>query len=155
MNDYPAAKARWFHIRRPGKQFVAMAIAALIVVALAWPLWTWMNQWEFRRALSSNAEDVHEWVRADGFLPDYTYKLKAKISEEEFHRYIERFQLTPHFPGRGYMDDPHWLKWQDRKGTEWWDPSESLAETFVKQSGDNWTYAKREGGYLYLKSLEH
>jgi hypothetical protein len=130
---------------------------ALAVAALVWALWGRMTQWGFRRALPSNAEDVHEWFREDGFLPDYSYKLKAKISEEQFHQYVERFELTQHYPLRQYSDDIEpWLRWKaDRAAPEWWDPSESLVQTFVRQSGDNWTYAKRERGYLYLKSIEH
>ncbi len=151
-----APKRRWFQFRRPGKRFVALVIV-LLVVAMVWALWGQLNQWEFRRALPSNAEDVHEWFREDGFLPDYRYKLKAKISDEQFHRYIERFELTPHSPQRRYSDSPEtWLRWQDhRRQTEWWDPSESLDETFVRQVGDTWTYAKREREYLYLQSINH
>ena len=152
MSEGHAIKCRCW----PRKRFVALVIT-LVVVALVWAWWGRMNQWGFRRALPSNAEDVHEWFREDGFLPDYSYQLKAKISDEQFHRYIERFELTPHSPERQYSEGPEpWLSWQNNGPTiEWWDPSESLAETFVKQSGDNWTYAKRERGYLYLKSLEH
>jgi hypothetical protein len=117
-----------------------------------------MNEWGFRRALPPSAEDVHEWSREDGFLPDYSYKLKAKISEDQFHLYIDRFQLTPHAPDRQYSQDAKiYLQWRAETNPEiaWWNPTESLAETFVRQVGDNWTFAKRERGYLYLKSLDH
>ncbi len=148
-----APNRRGFRMRR---RFVALVLA-VVVVAVAWASWGRMTQWGFRRALPSNAEDVHEWIREDGFLPDYSYKLKAKISDEDFHRYIDRLKLTPNAAGRQYSQDAEaWLRWQpDPAAPEWWNPSESLAETFVRHSGDNWTYAKRERGYLYLKSLEH
>lgn len=142
----------------PKRRWSVALFTALLVTGVAWALWGPMTQWGFRRALPSNAEDVHEWFWEDGFLPDYTYKLKAKMSDEQFHRYLERLKLTPHSPDRPYSDDSQvWLRWKDRHGgaLECWDPSESLAETFVLQAGDTWTFAKRERGYLYLKSLNH
>ncbi len=147
-----APSRRWW----ARKRLVALVIG-LVVVALVWASWGRMTQWAFRRALPSHAEDVHESIREDGFLPDYRYKLKAKISEEQFRRYIEQFGLTAHSSMRKYSDDADvWLRWQHSgRKVDGWDPSESLDETFVRQAGDTWTFAKRERGYLYLMSLNH
>ncbi len=145
---------RWVRFR-PRTRLVAIGLA-VVVASLTWILWA--DQWKFRRELPRGAEDVHEWIREDGFLPDYSYMLKAKLTEKQFREYVERLELTPHSPMRHYTQDAQpWLRWD--KGhdaeTDWWDPSESLEDTFVSQRGDIWTYAKYERGYLYLKSLNH
>jgi hypothetical protein len=128
-----------------------------VIVVLVVAFGQRLTQWPFRHALPSNAQDIHEWFREDGFLPDYAYKLKARISDKEFHAYVKRFELTPHHPDRQYSGDiKPWLHWRSqRPAIDWWDPSESLDNTFVRQVGDSWTYAKWERGYLYLKSLDH
>ncbi len=142
--------------RRPGKKFIVLVIG-LVAVALVWSFWDELNQWGFRRALPSDAQDIQEWSYSDAFIGDYIYKLKARISEDGFYKYIERLGLTAHTTDRQYSQSTEpWLRWPDnQRATPWWDPSESLATTFVKQTGDQWTFAKRERGYLYLKSLVH
>lgn len=113
--------------------------------------------WSFRKALPSSAQDIHESYWTDTLLPDYDYKLKAKITEEEFRRYVAKFGLTPHTTTRKYSDLVVCLDWaaspEFRRG--WWDPSTSLDSTFVWQSNTVWTYAKYERGHLYLQSLRH
>jgi hypothetical protein len=152
----PVPGREGFRSRRPGKRFIALAIG-LVAVGVVWTFWDELNQWGFRRALPSSAQEVQEWSYSDAFIGDYIYKLKAQISEDDFYRYIERLGLTAHTADRRYTQSTEpWLMWRDnRPATPWWDPSESLATTFVKQSGDQWTFAKRERGYLYLKSLVH
>lgn len=49
----------------------------------------------FRRALPETATDVHEDAWEDGFLPDYHYCLKAKISAVELEAYARRLELAP------------------------------------------------------------
>lgn len=155
--DTSLTTRRW----QPNWRFVALAgalimalVAALAVATLAWIVSERWNQWEFRRVLPRDAQDVHEFAQEFGLLPDYTYQLKAKISEEQFRRYVKRLGLTPHFPGRQFTDDPAWLSWE-RGDPDWWDPSGSLDGTYVEQIGDTWTLAKRERGYLYLWSVCH
>jgi hypothetical protein len=133
---------------------VVALVAALAIATLAWIVSERWNQWEFRRLLPGDAQDVHELIHEYGFLPDYTYQLKAKISDEQFRQYVERLGLTPHFAGRQYSDVPAWLNWKEGEA-DWWDPSESLDATYVEQIGETWTFAKHERGYLYLMSLNH
>ena len=108
-------------------------------------------------ALPSSATDVHEWAHDDGFLPDYTHLLKARITADEFRAYVEKAGMAPHTPTRKYEDDEHWLNWRFTGGCheDWWDPSDSLEGTFARNHGDEWGYAKYENGYIYVKSLEH
>ncbi len=139
------------------KRTLVAAFVLVLAVVIVW-LCSGAGQWGFRRALPPSAQDVHEWFQEDSFLPDYTYMLKARITEQEFRNYVDRFQLTPHTPARVYSQDTEpWLRWHPaRSETEaWWDPGESLSETFVRQEGDTWTFAKYENGYLYLYSLNH
>ncbi len=114
-----------------------------------------MNVWPLLRALPSSATDVHEWSREDGFLPDYTYLLRARITPEEFQSYVQARGLTPHTATREYEDLELWLRWKYKPELPWWNPSDSLNTTFVANSGREWTYAKYEDGHIYVKSLSH
>jgi hypothetical protein len=141
-----------------GKRRWLRVLTILFAIGLILFLWARPDQWRFRRELPWRAQDVKEWHQSDGFLPDYSYQLKAKITEEQFHRYIAKFELTPHTPTRKYSDSPEaWLTWHRAPGFSgaWWDPSDSLEHTFVWQGNDTWTFAKYERGYLYLASLNH
>jgi hypothetical protein len=150
----------WLVPRKPigSLWFCQMASVIAVVlylagVALCYEAFTW----PFRRALPWSAHQVHEWYWTDTLIPDYSYQLKAKITEEEFRRYVTRFGLTPHTTNRRYSDDLILLRWDSASGSgrEWWDPSESLDSTFVKQDRYTWTFAKYEHGYLFLSSLAH
>ncbi|MGC3956462.1 MAG: hypothetical protein QM813_00340 [Verrucomicrobiota bacterium] len=111
----------------------------------------------WRQDLPATATDVHEWVWADGFLPDYSYLLKARISEDEFREFVTRLGLTAHTPTREYSEDSVWLSWGAAPGFDgsWWDVSDSLDSTFVSEGHDTWSFAKYEKGYLYFQSLNH
>jgi hypothetical protein len=130
-----------------------------ILAALAWGAWDWreLNVRPLRRALPSSAADVHEWGYADGFLPDFTYLLKARINPDEFQSYVKKARMTPHTADRKYDDDDTWLNWRFRGSCHetWWDPSDSIENTFVRNHGEEWGYAKYENGYIYVKSLDH
>ena len=139
--------ARWLHI-----------LAIFLAICFAWFLWYRPDQWRFRHKLPWSAQDVHEWHREDGFLPDYSYLLKAKITEAQFRRYITKFGLTSHTASRQYSESPDpWLSWEAAPSFDggWWNPSDSLEDTFVWQGYDTWTFAKYEHGYLYLSSINH
>ena len=136
---------------------IAAVVVGLILLKAAFFFATW-NEWGLRKALPRTAEDVHEWAWEDGFLPDYSYMLKARISEQEFKEYVEYFGLTPHSPDRQYSEDDHNLSWRPCGlfDEDWWDVSDTLdANTFVSEGQTTWTYAKYENGYIYVKSLDH
>ncbi len=111
----------------------------------------------WRRHLPATATDIHEWAWADGFLPDYSYFLKARIAEAEFQQFVARLGLTPHTSDRKYSEHSNWLSWSSAPGFDgdWWDASPSLASTFVSEGHDTWTFAKYENGFLYFVSLNH
>jgi hypothetical protein len=111
----------------------------------------------WRQNLPATATDVHEWSWADGFLPDYSYLLKARVTETEFTQFVALLGLTPHTPARQYSEESHWLSWRAAPGFDgdWWDASDSLDSTFVREGQDTWSFAKYENGYLYFQSLNH
>ena len=71
-------------------------IVGLVIVGIIGFFWIRPDQTRARRALPFSAEDVHEWHLENGFLPDYSYQLKAKITADQFSRYVDRLGLTPH-----------------------------------------------------------
>ena len=113
----------------------------------------------FQKKLPPTAKEVQVWLQEDGLLPDYTYLLRARITKEEFEQYVAELSLTPHSAERKYDDSVAWLSWsaQPLRGSapEWWIPTRAQETTFVRQERQNWTYAKHENGYVYLKSLNH
>jgi hypothetical protein len=144
--------------RAAAKRFFVFAFILVVLLyvgglALCYEAFTW----RFRKELPWSAHDVHEYYVSDTLLPDYSYQLKAQVTEDQFRRYIAKFGLTPHTPTRTYSDSTIWLRWDGVRGAErgWWDPSDSLDSTFVWQGYDTWTFAKYEHGYLYLASINH
>ena len=129
----------------------------LFLVGTVYFLWFRPDRWKFRNKLPRTAQDVHEWFWSPGFIPDYNYHLKAKVSAPQFKHYVSRFSLTPHSPARTYSESADlWLRWEDDDcGEKWWDPSDKVDGTYVEQEHDTWTFAKYENGYLYLTSLNH
>lgn len=111
----------------------------------------------WREHLSTNATDVLEWSWSDGFLPDYSYVMKARVSQADFESFCTALELTPHTADRGYTDDVRWLSWSAPPGftNTWWDVSLSLEGTRVSQGSDTWSFAKYENGFLYFQSLNH
>jgi hypothetical protein len=132
-------------------------VVVLFVVGVVGFFWLRPDQTRSRRALPFNASDIHEYYKDFGFLPDYVYHLKAKISADQFQSYVDSLGLTPHTPTRVYTDDKAWLSWSSMSSDvgAWWNPTDSLDGTFVDQQGDGWTFAKYENGYLYLTSQDH
>src|SRR5882672_5623949 len=111
----------------------------------------------WRQNLPTNATDVLEWSWSDGFLPDYSYVMKARVSQADFDGFRLALNLTPHTADRQYSDATLWLSWSAPPGFKntWWDASPSLEATFVNQGSDTWSFAKYENGFLYFQSLNH
>ena len=107
--------------------------------------------------LPETATEVNEWAWADGFLPDYSYILKAKVTQQEFNEFNLKLGLTPHTPTRIYTESDAMLSWNAPPGCDeaWWDPSPFLDATFVEEGSDTWSCAKYEDGFLYFQSLNH
>ena len=112
----------------------------------------------WRDSLPATATDVHEWAWAEPFLPDdYSYRLKARLTEPEFQQLMTKLNLTPHTPDRKYSEESNWLSYSrdPRCKEDWWDASSSIDGSFVQQDRRTWTFAKYENGFLYFASLRH
>jgi hypothetical protein len=110
----------------------------------------------WRSSLPETATDIEEQAWSDGFLPDYDYYLRARITESEFEKFVKDLELTPHSDTRIYSESSL-LSWSGALigDKEWWNPTEYLEGTYVKEGGTNWTFAKYEDGFLYFRSLDH
>ena len=110
----------------------------------------------WRSSLPETATDVKEHAWADGFLPDYDYYLRARVSKIEFERFVQDLKLTPHTATRIYSE-PSCMSWSGHllEDGEWWNPTGDLEGTYVREGGTTWTFAKYEDGFLYFRSLDH
>jgi hypothetical protein len=152
--------AIWFasDSRKTSKTFCIKASLATIAIYGAGIIFCYqMFTWSFRKELPWSATDIQEAYHSDTLLPDYDYRLKAKVSEAQFQKYIKKFNLSLHTKDRKYSDDVIWLHWSapSKSKSGWWNPTDSLTNTFVWQGSDTWIFAKYENGYLYLGSLNH
>ena len=152
--------AIWFvsDSRKASKKFCMKASLATIgIYGAGIVLCYQMFTWSFRKELPWSATDIIETYYSDTLLPDYDYRLKAKITESQFQNYIKSFELSLHTNERKYSDDVVWLYWgaSSKSKGGWWNPTDSLTNTFVWQGNDTWIFAKYENGYLYLGSINH
>lgn len=136
--------------RRIGLQQILLLIIAISLIHYqAYNV----EAWNFRKKLPWSATDVHEWHWEDFLIPDYSYCLKAKMSEEAFQDYVQEFGLEK----KEMPLENKYVNWSG-PGPEklWWDVSTNLDDTymFIDAQGDGWTLAKYENGYLYLHSSE-
>ena len=141
----------------------AAHLVALVIARIAW----WSNLPNFfddgedsiswASSLPEKATEIEEWSWSDGFLPDYTYFMRARVSESGFTEFITKLDLTLHTASRSYSQDVSMLSWHysPEGNVAWWNPSESLQETYVSESSDTWTFAKYEGGFLYFHSFSY
>lgn len=107
--------------------------------------------WPFHRALPWGATQVREETWTEGFLPDYTYTLKARISEDEFRSYVEALELTPYVAEGGVEGGA-----SDVGGPEWWDPPPCAeGTTYVYSRGTEQLVARYGDGWLYVSGSLH
>jgi hypothetical protein len=141
-----------------GRLAIALASLCLVGILGTWA-WNEFNVSPLRKALPPIATEIREYEWSDGFLPDYSYHLKARIDAKAFRSYVQAFELALHRDASQYDESPvPWLNWRANgapKDDGWWTPSESLEGTFVSNRRRRWTFAKYEDGYLYVKSLQH
>jgi hypothetical protein len=108
-----------------------------------------------RRALPAEASEIREHSQDLGGGGDFTYWLCARLSTSAFEIYARSLGMLPHSTSRTYSDDPMWLSFAGDSQVPWWTPTVSLSGAWVKQEKRCWTYAKHEGGRVYLKALCH
>ena len=133
----------------------------IVVLILAGGVFLWARPRE--GLLPKNAEIVYSTEQHDGFLPDGSMKIKARIRESDFPGVVKRLGASLHAPQRKYSDDILWLDWSPEIGTDFkpvigvskWNPTSDLSATYVSQEGDSWEYVKFEDGYLFYKYINH
>jgi hypothetical protein len=115
------------------------------------------NKPSFRDYLPPTAAPVYEWSWSDPMIGDGSYMMKARVNAKEFSHFAKELRLSPHTKTRIYTDDVMWLSWIAAPGSHetWWNPSDKLGSTFVRQDGRSWMYAKHEQGYLFFKQVSH
>lgn len=146
------------------RKIIIRCSIGLLIVLLC--MGTAVGIWTVTRAMTDNiqsyircelpttASDIHD--KYIDMSPDFTYILRAQIPPEDFPRFVARIGLTPHTSSRSYTDDIMWLEWETSQAlSPWWDPSSSRDDTFVKQDGGVWMFAKYENGRLYFKAWSH
>jgi hypothetical protein len=104
---------------------VAVVGGFLVCVGLAVALLSVANMNKWRRCVPWSATEVREWRWSD--LDAYSYRLKARMTQEEWLAFVKRAGLSP-------RADPAVLSWGQselmrRSGADlaWWDPSEGGA----------------------------
>ncbi len=131
----------------------AMLSLALIANIVAIPVsYYYVTTTAYRRFLPWGVE-IHEEKFSE--FQDYSYYLKAKVSEETFQDFVSHFKLKLHTAGSQYTDDTTWLSWQGLRAPSFWNPTASLKKTYVYQGGHCWELAKYENGYLYYYAFSH
>jgi hypothetical protein len=102
-----------------------------------------------RRALPSDATEVHEHYRDARFGSDYVRCLKARVSRDGFVEFARRLNLTEE-----YVSEKHCrleLSWH-ACNEPWWNPPASLEGALFEPGSDKTecAMAKYENGYLYF-----
>ena len=111
----------------------------------------YLFEWPLRRALPWGASNIHEHSWDDGFLPDYTYHLRADLSRDQYLNYVSRLGLKPHAPS----GDPHTYRfqWQGVDDVNWWTPKNvELIHSVTYPDGS--TYIGFDGGRVYVYSFD-
>jgi hypothetical protein len=112
------------------------------------------RMWPQRKALPSTAEDIQEWswIEPGPLSQDYSYLLRAKISEEEFAVYVNERGLEPYIQPAEDSSD-FFISWHPFNSRithlEWWNPTDSFENTYIISSDSWWEYAKYENGYIF------
>lgn len=116
------------------------------------------KEWSYKTALPETAVEVKEWYWQEGFLPDYEYYLKAKMSKQDFLKYIDTLKLVPYSDTLKFEDD---ILWSGLSGLfrdnvkDWWLTDENKDSSYVWNKGQEWNTAKYVNGCLYFYAYNH
>jgi hypothetical protein len=144
MGDlYDAAMQTIFQKR--GFQAGCIAIAAAVAITV----YAASADWSPKGFLPGTAQDIHEYQSpVVGITSDYWYLLKARVTEEEFLRFVKRLKLVP-------LEDTNprreMYRWTGYGNEEWWFALETLRGTYhdPRSKYSSIVLAKYEGGHLY------
>ena len=128
-----------------------LSIFILISIFLFIIYKSFLFQEKARRLLPKSSKDVREFNWSNpGFLPDYWYALKAKMTSDEFETYRKKMGFIS-VPKDKWEDSNNW---SGMSGIEsWWDPNGDSEVLYYNPnlSGSTKAIMKFENGYLYYK----
>ncbi|MFN0075229.1 MAG: hypothetical protein ACKVY0_02020 [Prosthecobacter sp.] len=105
-----------------------------------------MFSWPYRKALPWSASEVEEHIWTAGFLPDFSYSLRARITEEQFLDYVARFELKSAGKREYYFFE--------RDEAPRWGPSPGAYETYRREDGDWSMEAMYDNGIMWVTANE-
>lgn len=124
--------------------FFGASVLAVIYVAGVFAAYE-MFTWSYRKALPWSASQVKEQVWREGFLPDFAYYLRARITEEQFLEYVVRFELES--AGKmGYFTKP--------SEAQWWGPTPGEHEVYRLEENGWSMEAVYDNGVIWVKAIQ-
>lgn len=104
----------------------------------------WATLWPYRKDLPWSATQIEERYSTDGFLPDYDYRLKAKISETDFKEYVEHYRL------KNGSKHTCWLSSGSDAPANWCEP----VDCYFRQEGDWEMHVTYCRGFIYVVAMK-
>lgn len=132
--------------RRRTRCWIIGSLAAVALISVFYHFW----RSEFRRVLPVSAQSVQE--KEIKWNWDYEFYGKARISETDFRRFSKKLQLEPYKPtmemAAHYAVPTH----PDELGLmpDWFVPTPTLANAYVRLKFPYFTGAKYENGHVYF-----
>lgn len=99
-----------------------------------------------RAALPWGAAKIREWTWNEGFLPDFTTFLSARVSQVQFEEYVKRLKLES-----AGVEDVSW--WRDDRAM-WWRVPKAQAPVYRLTDGDYTVEATYVDGTIWVKASE-
>lgn len=109
------------------------------------------------KLISGKASDIEEFSREEDFLSDYTYYLKATVSQKQFGELVYKLDLIEFDQFKKVHSGPRLASWYPvpEEVKKWWNPSEEYSSSFLKVDGDKWILAKYENSHLFYYSFKY
>jgi len=126
---------------------IILVILGCVGVGLILFLLYWFTTAPLRRKLPFGASHIND-LYVERF-PDYTYYLRAKISESDFIFYCKKISLESSISDARSKNE---ISWVADKEVSWWNPSANVSDTYCRATNDGreWVIAKYENGFIYL-----
>lgn len=135
---------------------VLVSITLLVIVGICfggWLIFREITTSPFRKVLPATAKEIHEWSwhEPGPLAQDHFYMLTAKISEQEFDKYVHQLDLNLYNKNNDSLAlDWYAYETHTSERFDWWGPAENSDEIYTYSTGSYWEYAKYENGYLFL-----
>lgn len=141
--------AIWLVVRKRSgsSRFPFVGASALLALYVAGILAAYhMFTWPYRKALPWSASEVKEYIWTEGFLPDFSYYLRARITEKQFLDYVARFELESAGKREQFAEPDE---------APWWRPSPGAHEVYRLEDGDWSMEALYDDGIMWVMAGEY